>query len=77
MGNKLFIFVLSFVIIPSILFAQGGTSVVTDSLQTSQPVHTGPLGISDTTGLAMYVVAILFLILILVLWRRSMAASIV
>lgn len=75
MRNKLFIFVLSFVTIPSILFSQGGTSVVTDSSQTSQPVHIGPLGISDTTGLAMYVVAILFLILILVLWRRSMAAS--
>ncbi len=73
MRNKLFIFVLSFVIIPSILFAQDSTSANTDSLQTSQPVHTGPLGISDTTGLAMYVVALLFLILILALWRRNRA----
>ncbi len=52
------------------------TSVANDSADRPfTPPDKGPLGIDISTGLALYCVAILLAVLILVLWRKSITAK--
>ena len=74
MRNKLFLILL--LLVPQITLAQDQTPVDSsasiDSLL-AMP-HSGPLGIDDQTGLALYGVGLLVLILGMFLWRRNIMA---
>jgi hypothetical protein len=52
------------------------TSVAGDStVKPFVPPNNGPLGIDNVTGIALFGAAILFAILILVLWRKNIMKS--
>ena len=70
MRNKFFLFILTFFLAEK-LFADT-TSVVSDSIiKPFTPPNQGPLGIDNMTGVVLYGAAILFAVLILMLWRRN------
>jgi hypothetical protein len=69
--NKFFIFLFSIFFITAKLFADSTSVALDSSLRPFTPPNQGPLGIDNTTGVALYGVAILFAVLILVLWRNS------
>ena len=48
------------------------TSVVVDSpIKPFTPPDRGPLGIDINTGIALYIAAILFAVLVIAIWRKS------
>ena len=71
MQNKFFIFLFSVFFATTKLFADT-TSVITDTaIKPFTPPNQGPLGIDNMTGIALYGAAILFAVLIVMLWRRN------
>ncbi len=73
MRNKL-IYIWVAALAPAVAVAQDAASDSTaaaDSALKAAP-HSGPLGMDDTTGLILYIIAILFLMLSLLLWRKRL-----
>lgn len=71
MRSKFFILTLIVFFAATKLFADT-TSIVPDSIiKPFTPPNQGPLGIDNMTGVALYGAAILFAVLILMLWRRN------
>ena len=68
MRNKLIILFAFVALSPSMSSAQDSSIAIPTS-------HTDPLGISDTSGLALYLIAVIFLVLMLGLWRQSKMKS--
>jgi hypothetical protein len=78
MRNKLLVVVL-FLSVHSPIFAQDAADARSDSSSVIDSVisktHTGPLGMDDLTGMTLYLVGLLLLVLCLFLWRRRLAAQ--
>ncbi|HYM20442.1 MAG TPA: hypothetical protein VEW28_05495 [Candidatus Kapabacteria bacterium] len=77
MRNKLFtIFVL--LLLPNISFGQDASSAPTDSTAIIDSLlavpHSGPLGINDETGLALFIIALLILLFGMFLLRKNIIA---
>jgi hypothetical protein len=74
MLNKLLLILL--LMVPRIAVAQDQTPVDTSaSIDSLLAVpHSGPLGINDETGLVLFSVALLVLVLSMFLWRRNIMA---
>ena len=71
MRNKFFILLLFVFASATKLFADT-TSVATDSvIKPFSTPNQGPLGIDNTTGLALYATAILLAVLVIALWRKN------
>jgi hypothetical protein len=69
--NKFISLLLTSIFFAAKVFADT-TSVATDSSDKPfTPPDKGPLGIDISTGLALYGMAILFTVLVLALWRKS------
>lgn len=77
MRNKLLIW-LFILATPIMAWAAESTDAASDSTVVPDTVstkpHIGPLGMDDLTGMSLYLVALLLLMLSLYLWRRSLLA---
>ena len=62
---------------PALVRAQDSSASTADSTVDSlhTTTHLGPLGMDDLTGLSLYIVVLLLLVLSLYLWRKSINAQ--
>ena len=75
MRNRLTALILFILLAATKVFSDTSSVAADSAVKPFTPPNQGPLGVDINTGLALYGAAILFAILIIALWRKSIIRS--